>query len=100
MSSQLFLSQITQLRSQLRALIDPHEAAARAVPDSHGDAHEPAAHEDGFAEAQTPFSNTTQDERRFDESVQLMRAFAAIENLDDRRLLLAAAHLLSQSPEA
>lgn len=95
MSSDVSLSQITQLRSQLRALTDPHDAAARAVANSHEDSYE-----HGFAEAQTPFSTTTQDERRFDESVQLMRAFAAIENLDDRRLLLAAAHLLAQSPEA
>jgi hypothetical protein len=90
MSNDLNQDQLSQLRSQLRALSGAHEAALRSVMDTRSD---------GFDEAQAPFSSISHDERRFSESVQLMRAFAAIENPDDRRLLLTAAALLAQSPE-
>lgn len=90
MSNDLNQDQLSQLRSQLRALTGVQEGAVRSGID---------ARSDGFAEAQAPFSSISHDERRFSESVQLMRAFAAIENADDRRLLLTAAALLAQSPE-
>ncbi|PPC86400.1 MAG: hypothetical protein CTY31_07550 [Hyphomicrobium sp.] len=89
MSNDLNQDQLSQLRLQLRALSGAHEALRSAMD----------TRSDGFAEAQAPFSSISQDERRFGESVQLMRAFAAIENADDRRLLLTAAALLAQSPE-
>ncbi len=51
----------------------------------------------GFAEAPTAFAGVSQDDQRFAESIRLARTFAAIEQPDDRQLLLEIADLIAKS---
>ena len=49
----------------------------------------------GFGESAAPFDAQSRDTQRFNESVRLARTFAAIEDTEDRHLLLEIAERLA-----
>lgn len=92
--NQHFDSTVKAVRELLRPLLDSAD-----VTDTSSEMNASTA--PGFSDAQATFVGiqTSQDESRFHESVRLARNFSAIDNVDDRRLVLALTDLLSRRDE-